>query len=149
MDRLYVLTPGSKMATMYTFKKEERLCNKRLIDKLFHNGSSFLCYPFKASWLYNTEPQPYPAQILFSVSKKRYKHAVDRNLIKRCMRESYRLHKQQNLYNLLHAADKTILLSVGYIGKEIAPYSVIEKKMLKLLEQLAEQLAAKNNIPAK
>lgn len=134
---------------MYTFKKEERLCNKRLIDKLFHNGSSFLCYPFKASWLYNTEPQPYPAQILFSVSKKRYKHAVDRNLIKRCMRESYRLHKQQNLYNLLHAADKTILLSVGYIGKEIAPYSVIEKKMLKLLEQLAEQLAAKNNIPAK
>ena len=137
------------MATMYTFKKEERLCNKRLIDKLFHNGSSFLCYPFKASWLYNTEPQPYPAQILFSVSKKRYKHAVDRNLIKRCMRESYRLHKQQNLYNLLHAADKTILLSVGYIGKEIAPYSVIEKKMLKLLEQLAEQLAAKNNIPAK
>ncbi|MDR6944443.1 ribonuclease P protein component [Mucilaginibacter pocheonensis] len=149
MDRLYALTPGSKMATMYTFKKEERLCNKRLIDKLFHNGSSFLCYPFKASWLYNTEPQPYPAQILFSVSKKRYKHAVDRNLIKRCMRESYRLHKQQNLYNLLHAADKTILLSVGYIGKEIAPYSVIEKKMLKLLEQLAEQLAAKNNIPAK
>ena len=134
---------------MYTFKKEERLCNKRLIDKLFHNGSSFLCYPFKASWLYNTEPQPYPAQILFSVSKKRYKHAVDRNLIKRCMRESYRLHKQQNLYNLLHAADKTILLSVGYIGKEIASYSVIEKKMLKLLEQLAEQLAAKNNIPAK
>ena len=149
MDRLYALTPGSKMATMYTFKKEERLCNKRLIDGLFHNGSSFLCYPFKASWLYNTEPQPYPAQILFSVSKKRYKHAVDRNLIKRCMRESYRLHKQQNLYNLLHAADKTILLSVGYIGKEIAPYSVIEKKMLKLLEQLAEQLAAKNNIPAK
>ncbi len=137
------------MATMYTFKKEERLCNKKLIDKLFHNGSSFLCYPFKASWLYHTEPQPYPAQILFSVSKRRYKHAVDRNLIKRCMRESYRLHKQQQLYDLLQAADKTILLSVGYIGKEIALYSVIEKKMLKLLQQLAEQLAAPDNIPVK
>lgn len=137
------------MATMYTFKKEERLCNKRLIDKLFHNGSSFLCYPFKASWLYHTEPQSYPAQILFSVSKRRYKHAVDRNLIKRCMRESYRLHKQQRLYNLLTAADKTIVLSVGYIGKQIEPYSVIEKKMLKLLNQLVEQLTANNNIPAK
>ena len=134
---------------MYTFKKEERLCNKRLIDKLFHNGSSFLCYPFKASWLFNSEPQLFPAQILFSVSKKRYKHAVDRNLIKRCMRESYRLHKQECLYNLLVAADKTIVLSVGYIGKEIVPYSVIEKKMLKLLSQLGEQLTAANNIPVK
>nr|WP_183568209.1 ribonuclease P protein component [Mucilaginibacter sp. SP1R1] len=135
---------------MYTFKKEERLCNKRLIDKLFHNGSSFLCYPFKVSWLYHTDPQLYPAQVLFSVPKRRYKHAVDRNLIKRCMRESYRLQKQLHLYNLLQAADKKIILSVGYIGKEIVPYSVIEKKMLKLLHQLAEQLTAvANNIPVK
>ena len=134
---------------MYTFKKEERLCNKRLIDELFHSGSSFLCYPFKASWLYHTQPQQYPVQVLFSVPKRRYKRAVDRNLIKRCMRESYRLHKQQNLYNLLHTADKTIVLSIGYIGKEIEPYSLIEKKMLKLLGQLAEQLRAANNIPVK
>jgi ribonuclease P protein component len=49
---------------MYTFTKEERLCNKRLIDELFHNGSSFLCYPFKASWLLMTEPQQVPAQIV-------------------------------------------------------------------------------------
>jgi|SRR5476651_467348 len=130
---------------MYTFKKEERLCNKRLIDKLFHSGSSFLCYPFKVSWLYNTEPQQYPVQVLFAVPKRRYKRAVDRNLIKRCMRESYRLHKQQNLYHLLQTADKTIVLSIGYIGKEIATYSLMEKKMLKLLTQLAQQLVAANN----
>jgi ribonuclease P protein component len=143
------MSPVQIMATMYTFKKEERLCNKRLIDKLFHNGSSFLCYPFKASWLFHSEPQIFPAQVLFSVSKRRYKHAVDRNLIKRCMRESYRLHKQQCLYNLLTAADKTIVLSIGYIGKEIVPYCVIEKKMLKMLGQLGEQLTAANNIPVK
>ena len=86
---------------MYTFKKEERLCNKKLIDELFHNGSSFLCYPFKVSWLLVDEPAQFPAQVLFSVSKKRYKRAVDRNLIKRRMREAYRLHKQQHLYDLL------------------------------------------------
>ncbi|MDN3580692.1 ribonuclease P protein component [Mucilaginibacter flavus] len=131
---------------MYTFKKEERLCNKRLIDKLFHSGSSFLCYPFKASWLYHTEPQQYPAQVLFSVSKKRYKHAVDRNLVKRCMRESYRLHKQQHLYNLLLNANQTIVLSIGYIGKEIVPYSMMEKKMLKMLAQLAEQLSGVSKV---
>ena len=130
---------------MYTFKKEERLCNKRLIDKLFHSGSSFLCYPFKVSLLYNAEPQNFHVHVLFAVPKRRYKRAVDRNLIKRCMRESYRLHKQQNLYHLLQTADKTIVLSIGYIGKEIAPYSLIEKKMLKLLTQLAQQLVATNN----
>src|ERR1700761_5271465 len=126
---------------MQTFKKEERLCNKRLIDSLFHNGSSFLCYPFKASWLFIDEPQSSPAQILFSVSKKRFKRAVDRNVIKRRMREVYRLHKQQQLYDQLFAADKRIVFSVGYIGKEIVPYELMEKKMLKLLAQLNAELA--------
>ncbi|HEY8927886.1 MAG TPA: ribonuclease P protein component [Mucilaginibacter sp.] len=126
---------------MYTFKKEERLCNKKLIDRLFHNGSSFLCYPFKASWLVVDEPLQFPAQILFSVSKKRYKHAVDRNLIKRRMREAYRLNKQQYLYNTLTGSNKSIVLSVGFIGKEIVEYDFAEKKMLKLLIQLCAELS--------
>ena len=125
---------------MYTLKKEERLCNKRLIDGLFHNGSSFLCYPFKVSWSLSEEPQPFPVQILFSVPKKRFKQAVDRNLIKRRMRETYRLHKQQYLYDKLNNADKKIILSLGYIGKEIAPYELAEKKMLKLLIQLCTEI---------
>lgn len=129
------------MSKTYTFTKEERLCNKKLIDELFHNGSSFLCYPFKVSWLIINEPQLFPAQVLFSVSKKRYKRAVDRNLIKRRIRESYRLHKQQYLYSLCRDKDKKIVFSIGYIGKEIAPYDFIEKKMLKLLNQLSEQIA--------
>jgi ribonuclease P protein component len=125
---------------MYTFKKEERLCNKRLIDELFHNGSSFLCYPFKASWLLTDEPLQFPVQILFSVSKKRFKRAVDRNLIKRRMREAYRLHKQQHLYDKVGGNEKKVILSLGYIGKEIAPYEFTEKKMLKLLTQLCTEL---------
>jgi ribonuclease P protein component len=125
---------------MYTFKKEERLCNKKLIDKLFHNGSSFLCYPFKASWLLVDETAEIPVQVLFSVSKKRYKRAVDRNLIKRRAREAYRLNKQQHLYDMLNQAGKKIIFSLGYIGKQIEPYPLMEKKMLKLLKQLSEQV---------
>ena len=128
------------MGKTYTFTKEERLCNKKLIDQLYHNGSSFLCYPFKVSWLPTNDTQPFPAQVMFSVAKKRYKRAVDRNLLKRRIREAYRLHKQQNLYSLLSETDKKIILSIGYIGKEIADYDLIEKKMLKLLAQLSEQV---------
>jgi len=122
---------------MYTFKKEERLCNKRLIDGLFHNGSSFLCYPFKASWMLTDGEQQFPVQIVFSVAKKRYKRAVDRNLIKRRMREAYRLNKQLYLYGMLNDAGKKVVLSISYIGKEIAHYEFLEKKMIKLLTQLA------------
>ncbi|MEO8887548.1 MAG: ribonuclease P protein component [Mucilaginibacter sp.] len=121
---------------MYTFKKEERLCNKKLIDGLYHNGSSFLCYPFKVSWLFTDESQPACVQVLFAVSKKRFKKAVDRNLLKRRMREAYRLNKQQQLYDCLTTAGKKIVLSVSYIGNEINTYDVIEKKMQKLLTQL-------------
>jgi len=127
---------------MYTFKKEERLCNKKLIDELFHKGSSFLCYPFKASWLMVDDAvQTVPAQILISVSKRRYKHAVDRNTVKRRLREVYRLNKQQHFYDLLATSNKKIILSIGYIGKQIESSELFDKKMVKLLKQLSEELA--------
>ena len=125
------------MSKTYTFTKEERLCNKKLIDELFHNGSSFLCYPFKVSWLIVNEPLLFPAQVLFSVSKKRFKRAVDRNLIKRRIREAYRLYKQQYLYTGLQDCEMKIIFSIGFIGKEISSYELIDKKMLKLLNELS------------
>ena len=125
---------------MYTFTKEERLCNKKLIEGLYHNGSSFLCYPYKVSWLL-TDTGTQPAQVVFGAAKKRFKKAVDRNLIKRRMREAYRLHKQQFLYDYLIGADKKLALSISYIGTEITDYAFMEKKMLKMFIQLTDQVA--------
>lgn len=124
---------------MYTFKKEERLCNKSLIDGLYHKGSSFLCYPYKVSFLISETALPAPVQVVFPVARKRFKKAVDRNLIRRRTREAYRLHKQDQLYSFLGERNIQLILSLSYIGKEILPYKQIEKKLVKTLAQLREQ----------
>jgi len=130
---------------MYTFKKEERLCNKRLLEQLFSSGSSFLCYPFRVSWLQATLPETVAVQVVFAVAKKRYRRAVDRNLIKRRTREAYRMHKQQLLYAVLKEQNRQIILSVNYIGKEINDFALMDKKMVKLLVQLSEQINASHS----
>ena len=124
---------------MYTFKKEERLCSRKLLDKLFHNGSSFILYPFRIIWLPSDEPVISAAQVVIEVPKRRFKHAADRNLIKRRIREIYRLNKANLLYEFL-PADETLLLGIGYIGKEIHEYSLLEEKLKKALNRLNQEI---------
>ncbi len=122
---------------MYTFKKEERLCSKKLLEELFHNGSSFLLYPFRIIWLPSFHiDSSVPVQVVINVSKRRFKRASDRNLIKRRIREVYRLHKAELLYSFLAERESQILLSLNYIGKEISEYALIEKKLKASLEKL-------------
>jgi len=121
---------------MNTFNKEERLCSKRLIDLLFKDGSSFLLYPFRVSYLFVETEHKFPVQVVINVSKKRFKRAVDRNVIKRRTREVYRLQKQLQLYSSLTDSSKLLLLSVQFIGKQIYDYSFFEKKMTGVFKKL-------------
>jgi ribonuclease P protein component len=114
---------------MNTFNKEERLCSRKLIDLLFKDGSSFLLYPFRISYLLIDSSQSFPAKVVINVSKKRFKRAVDRNLIKRRLREAYRLQKHSQLYLPLSDSPNLLLLSVQYVGKQIYGYAFCEKKM--------------------
>lgn len=122
----------------YNFKKEERLCNKRLINVLYESGSSFILYPYKVTFLPCDELNV-PIQVLFSVPKRRFKKAVDRNLLKRRMRESYRLHKGAQLYPFFKG--QPILLSIQYIGKNIESYHFINEKMSKLFRKLQDEFS--------
>ncbi|MFM6953843.1 MAG: ribonuclease P protein component [Sphingobacteriaceae bacterium] len=122
---------------MHTFKKEERLCSIKLLDKLFHSGSSFLLYPFRLTWL-SVEEQGVPVQVVIQVSKRRYKRAVDRNLIKRRIRELYRIHKSSQLYSFVQP-QRPICLGISYVGKDIVSSKDLEPKLLSALKTLVKE----------
>ncbi len=125
---------------MNTFKKEERLCSKKSLDLLFKNGSSFLVYPFRITYLFVDEVHHYPGQVVINVAKKRYKRAVDRNLIKRRTREAYRLQKELLLYSHLQHRTELLLLSLQFIGKEKYEYDFFEKKLASAFKKLINQI---------
>ena len=133
---------------MNSFKKEERLCNIQLIEKLYDNGSYFLVYPFRIIWLSCEANSEFPVQVLISVPKKKFKRAVDRNLLKRRIREIYRIQKSENLFPFFNERSEKIVLGINYIGNEIAEYASMEKKfntaMLRLKKNISEQTCSKS-----
>ena len=130
---------------MNKFFKEERLCSKKSLDLLFKKGSSFLLYPYRATFIFDAQPHKFLAQVVINVAKKRYKHAKDRNLIKRRTREAYRLQKQILLYEPLANKEELLLLSLQYVGKEIYPYTFLEKRLAQLFKKLLTQINNENN----
>ncbi len=121
----------------HTLTKKERLHRKKLIDKVFAQGESFHLYPFKVAWIKADFNTGYNAQFGISVSKKIFKKAVDRNLLKRRSREAYRLNKHI-LYNELNLQNKKIAFMLIYISKEILPFEVIESKIILILRRLSK-----------
>lgn len=120
---------------MKTFSKSERLHSKKLVDELFSKGSSFVIYPLKVIHLPSPAPDPSHHQVLVSVPKKTFKRAVDRNKIKRRIKEAYRLHKQDLRAAIPH---KFLLIGYIYIGKEFADYETIEGKLKQSVSRLIE-----------
>lgn len=125
------------MCSSFTFRKNERLSRKKLVGELFLKGKSFMAFPLRVQYLFVDRVDNAAVQVLISVPKKRFKHAVDRNLLKRRVREAYRLNKHE-LAKLI-PDNKTLLVAFLYSNNEKFSYNHIEKGVIKGLKKL-EQL---------
>lgn len=89
------------MVIRYTLCKDERLKREQYIETLFRSGKAFSVFPLRVIWRFHPKGQEqYPVRAGFSAPKKKFRHAVDRNRIKRMIREAWRLQKH-SIYALV------------------------------------------------
>ncbi len=126
--------------TRNTFKKSERLCSRILMDRLFQGDShSISAYPLRAVFLPIGTNEQKGVSVLISVPKKRFHDAVDRNRVKRQLREAYRKHKH-SLAEQMTAREQGLLIAFIYVSAQIESTAYIEKRMTRLLEKIGEAL---------
>jgi len=114
------------------FPKNEKLKSSKAIEYLFLNGKKHIQFPLKIIYLETSESEN--NKVAFSVPKRNFKKAVERNRIKRLLREIYRLNKHR-----LVKKEANLLILFIYIGKQIPDYHTLEKKMISLMTYLNER----------
>ena len=123
------------MTSLYTFNKLEKLKSRKALDYLFKEGKAFLIHPFKVSYIIeqNTKGK---INCGVGVSKRNFSKAVDRNRIKRLMREVYRLNKLP-LHQVI--AENDIMFFILFIDKKVPEKSIdLENKMQQVILKLVE-----------
>ena len=116
-----------------TFSKSEKLCGKLTIDHLYKEGKRFVAWPLRVSYMPVDQA---PTQVLIWAPKSLFKRAVDRNQLRRQMREAYRLNKQ-----ILLQQDSHVMVAFNYMDKQKQPYTLIDKAMRKALQKINKDLA--------
>jgi len=128
----------------YSLGKTERLKSRKTIEQLFREGKSFSTFPFRVLWM-GIPSQPVVLQAGFAVSSKHFKNAVDRNRVKRLMRETYRLQKNA-LAASLEQQQKRMAIFFIYLGNELPEYQSLFDRTGAVLKRLIK--IANENSPA-
>jgi ribonuclease P protein component len=125
----------------YTLNKDDRLKSRKAIEYLFKEGKSFSIFPLRVLYTINAASEK-PTNNLragFSVSTRNFKKAVDRNRIKRLLREAYRLQKHL-LSGQVETTGKTLILFFIYTGNELPEYKTIAEKVQASIKRLQKIL---------
>jgi len=122
-----------------TFRKHEHLKSRRIIDELMKKGASVTMQPLKLIWMEAPLETKVPAQVAFGVSKKNFPLAVDRNRIKRQMRECYREHKNK-LYDFLNASGKQYAIMLVFTSKKQPSFNELMLKYAVTLQRLEKDI---------
>ncbi|MCK5847474.1 MAG: ribonuclease P protein component [Bacteroidales bacterium] len=118
--------------------KAERINSKITIENIFKNGDSVFSFPYKVIWIESTNDDAPLVEILISVGKKRFKNAVDRNQIKRLIKESFRLNKNM-LWDFCDQKQLKLQLALVYVGKEINTFETHNKSMIKIMNKIIDK----------
>jgi len=128
------------MAANYSFGKKEHLKSNLSIQDLLKNGQTVSGYPLKIYWKISSDNhQKSPVRVALSVPKRKFKRAVDRNLIKRRIRESYRLNKYI-LVNPLRDKELNVIMIILFLSDEFISFDSVDALIRKLLHKLAKNL---------
>ncbi len=119
-----------------TYTTVTKLKSRKLIEQLFNGGKTVSNFPVKIIYKQIDFKDDVQIKVGVSVSKRNFKHAVDRNRIKRLLRETYRLNKSILHQNITQKHVCMIL----YLGKKQPDYEVLNEKMVSLLQQLNEKI---------
>ena len=119
---------------MYTYKKSERLCSKKLTENLFINGKSISEGFFRIIYI-NVEDQDINLKSQIIVPKRNIAKAVDRNFIKRQLRESYRKNKHI-IFDFLRKHNKSINFAIIFQGSSAKKTSLVEEKIKEIFNRL-------------
>jgi ribonuclease P protein component len=124
------------MAKQFTLKKGERLKRRKIIEQLFSEGRAVTAFPIRLQYKM-VDQLTAPLQAGFSVSSRNFKRAVDRNRIKRLLREAYRLQKLP-LEQALQTKEQQLALFLIYTGKELPVYALVKEKVEIVLKKLLQ-----------
>ena len=134
------------VSRQFTLGKNERLKSRKQIEKLFGEGKSFVVNPFRVYYIVNGVPIAIGRSMVNSsiqfgvgVSAKNFKRAVDRNRIKRLIREAWRLQKNE-LKEQLRVSQKQLNVFFIYTGKELPDFATVKDKVAVALKKLSDKV---------